>query len=339
MKSNRKFAVIGISAMAALALAAPPASAAETFKGKQITMIVGYAAGGGFDFFARLVARHYGRYIPGKPTVVVQNMPGASSVKAANFLYNVAQKDGTAIGALGSTLALNKLLGRPAKYEPAKFFWIGRLAAGDTVGILWHTTGVKTLAEAEKKQIIWAAGSPMGPTMMTAVAMNKLNGTKFKIIKGYKGSARMLSAMERGEAEGTVIGWAALQKRKGYLLKEKKLNIFYFMGYERNPELPNVPTLIESAKTPEAKQIFKLLTSREIVGRNFSAPPGMPAARGAALRLGFDRMVKDKKFLDDINKRKILINPMGGAELQQVVVDIMSTNAALAKKLKWATTP
>lgn len=339
MKSNRTLATLGVVALAAVSSAAAPATAAETFAGKQITMIVGYSAGGGFDFFARLVARHYGRYIAGNPTIVVQNMPGASSVKAANFLYNVAPKDGTMIGALGSTLALNKLLGRPAKYEPAKFYWIGRIAAGDTVGILWHTTGVKTMAEAEKKQIIWAAGSPMGPTMMTAVAMNKLNGTKFKIIKGYKGSARMLSAMERGEAEGTVIGWAALQKRKGYLLKENKLNIFYFMGYERNADLPNVPTLIESAKTPEARQIFKLLTSREIVGRNFSAPPGIPAARGAALRLGFDRMVKDKAFLDDIKKRKILINPMSGAELQQVVVDVMATDAALAKKLKWATTP
>ncbi len=339
MKPQKTLAVLGLASVAAFTLAAQPASAANEFKGKQITMIVGYSAGGGFDFFARLVARHYGNYVPGKPTVVVQNMPGASSVKAANYLYNVAPKDGTVIGALGSTLALNKLLGRPAKYDPAKFYWIGRIAAGDTVGILWHTTGVKTIADATKKQVIWAAGSPMGPTMMTAVAMNKLLGTKFKIIKGYKGSSRMLAAMERGEAEGTVIGWAALQKRKGYLLSENKLNIFYFMGYERNSELPKVPTLIEIAKTAEAKTIFKLLTSREVVGRNFTAPPGVSSAHGKALRLGFDRMVKDKAFLDDINKRNILINPMGGAELQKVVVEIMATDAALAKKLKWATTP
>lgn len=339
MKPQKTLAVLGLASVAAFALAAQPASAANEFKGKQITMIVGYSAGGGFDFFARLVARHYGNYVPGKPTIVVQNMPGASSVKAANYLYNVAPKDGTVIGALGSTLALNKLLGRPAKYDPAKFYWIGRIAAGDTVGILWHTTGVKTIADATKKQVIWAAGSPMGPTMMTAVAMNKLLGTKFKIIKGYKGSSRMLAAMERGEAEGTVIGWAALQKRKGYLLSENKLNIFYFMGYERNSELPKVPTLIEIAKTAEAKTIFKLLTSREVVGRNFTAPPGVSSAHGKALRLGFERMVKDKAFLDDINKRKILINPMGGEKLQKVVEEIMATDAALAKKLKWATTP
>ena len=315
------------------------ASAADYYKGKKITMIVGYSAGGGFDFFARLVARHYGKYIPGQPTVVVQNMPGASSVKAANYLYNAAQKDGSTIGALGSTLALNKLLGRPGKYDASKYFWIGRIAAGDSVGIVWHKAGVKSVKDAKKKSVIWAAGSPMGPTMMTAVALNKLNGAKFKIVKGYKGSSRMLAAMERGEAEGTTIGWAALKKRKAHLLRDKKVDVFFFMGYERNPDLPNIPTLIETAPTEEAKKIFRLLTSREVVGRNFNAPPGIPAKAGAALRLGFNRMIKDKAFLEDINKRGIEISPMSGAKLQKVVEEVMATDAALAKKLKWATTP
>jgi tripartite-type tricarboxylate transporter receptor subunit TctC len=334
----RKFALASLAACFFTAgMPVTAAVSADYYAGKQITMVVGYSAGGGFDFFARLVARHYGRYIPGQPTIVVQNKPGASSVKAANYLYNAARKDGSEIGALGSTLALNKLLGRPGKYDASKFFWIGRIAAGDSVGITWHSAGVKSIADAKKKQIIWAAGSPMGPTMMTAVALNKLNGTKFKIVKGYKGSSRMLAAMERGEAEGTVIGWAALNKRKQHLLRDNKVDIFYFMGYERNPELPNVPTLIETAPTEEGKKIFKLLTSREVVGRNFSAPPGIPAAAGAALRLGFERMVKDKAFLDDINKRNIAISPLSGEKLQKVVEDVMATDAALAKRLKWAT--
>lgn len=336
----RKFAIASLSACALVAaMPVTEAKSADYYAGKQITMVVGYSAGGGFDFFARLVARHYGRYIPGQPNIVVQNKPGASSVKAANYLYNAARKDGSEIGALGSTLALNKLLGRPGKYDASKFFWIGRIAAGDSVGIAWHKSGIKSIKDAQNKSFIWAAGSPMGPTMMTAVALNKLNGTKFKIVKGYKGSSRMLAAMERGEAEGTSIGWAALNKRKQHLLRDKKVNIFYYMGYERNPELPNVPTLIETAKTSEAKKIFRLLTSREVVGRNFSAPPGVSAAAGAALRLGFERMINDKAFLDDINKRGIEISPLSGEKLQKVVEEVMATDAALAKRLKWATSP
>jgi len=336
----RHFAIASLSACAFLAgMAGVTAAADDYYKGKQITMIVGYAPGGGFDFFARLVARHYGQYIPGNPTVVVQNMPGASSVKAANFLYNVARKDGSMIAALGSTIALNKLLGRPAKYNPEKYFWIGRIAAGDSVGIVWHTSTVKSMADAMTKQLIWATGSPMGPTSMTGNALNRLVGTKFKIVKGYKGSSPMLAAMERGEVEGTAIGWAALSKRKAHLLRDKKVSVFYVMAYDRDPALPTVPTLIEIAKTDEAKKIFRLLSSSEVIGRNFSAPPGLSAAAGKALRDGFDRMVNDKAFLDDLKKRDIPISPMGGADLQKVVAEVMATDDALAKRLKWATSP
>ena len=336
----RKFAIAGLSACAIVAgISGTAATAEDYYKGKQINMIVGYAAGGGFDFFARLVARYYGQYIPGNPTIVVQNMPGASSVKAANFLYNVAKKDGSTIAALGSTMALNKLLGRPAKYNPEKLFWIGRIAAGDSVGIVWHTASVKSMEDAMTKQLIWATGSPMGPTSMTGNALNKLVGTKFKIIKGYKGSSPMLAAMERGEVEGTAIGWAALSKRKAHLLRDKKVSVFYLMGYERDPALPDVPTLIEIAKTPEAKKIFRLLSSSEVIGRNYSAPPGLSVAAGKALRVGFDRMIKDKAFLDDLKKRDIPISPMGGADLQKVVEEVMATDAALAERLKWATSP
>jgi len=335
----RKLAIAALFACAIVASAfGTGAHATDYYKGRQVTMIVGYAAGGGFDFFARLVARHYGHYIPGNPTVIVQNMPGASSVKAANYLFNVAPKDGSVVAALGSTVALNKLLGRPGKYDPAKYFWIGRIAAGDTVGIVWSTTSVESAADFSKKQVIWATGSPMGPTMMTGVALNKLVGAKLKIVKGYKGSSPMLAAMERGEVEGTAIGWAALSKRKAHLLRDKKVRVLYTMGYSRDPSLPDVPTLIEIAKTSEAKKIFKLLSSSEVIGRNFSAPPGLSAAAGEALRLGFDRMVKDTAFLDDLKKRDIPISPMSGADLQKVVEEVMATDEALAKRLRWATT-
>ena len=324
---------------ASVAISFAPATAEDFYKGKQVTLVVGYGAGGGFDFFARVLATHYGRYIPGNPTVVVQNMPGASSVKAANYLFSAAKKDGTVLGALGSTLALNQLLGRPGKYDAGKFYWVGRLAAGDTVGIVWHAAGVKSVEGLKKKQVVWAGGSRMGPNVMLAAALNNLLGTQLKIVQGYKGSSKMIAAMEQQEAEATITGWSALKNRKSHLLSGNKVNVLFYMGYEREASLPNVPTLIEIGQTDEARQIFKLLTSREVVGRNYNAPPGIPAAQGATLRLAFDRMVTDKAFLNDIAKRKISISPMGGAKLQAVIEDVMKTDAALAQKLKAATTP
>lgn len=333
------FATIGLGAAVAANL--PAVYAADDFyKGREIKMIVGYSAGGGFDFYARLVAQYFSRHIPGNPRIVVQNMPGASSVKAANYLYNAASKDGTVLGALGSTLVLNKMLGRPAKYDPAKFVWIGRIDSGDAVGLAWHDSGVASIDDAKKKQVAMAGGSRMGPAVMVPAALNNLLGTKFKIIQGYRGSAKMVAAMERGEAAGTATyGLAALLNNKAHWLRENKVNILFIMALDRNPAIPNVPTLIELGKTDEQKAVLRLLTSRSVIGRNFTAPPGIPAERAALLRKAFDELASDAQFREYTKSKQINIDPMSGEKLEAFVNKVTDVSPAVIERAKKATTP
>jgi len=329
--------VLGAAVAASIA---GTASADDFYKGRQITMIVGYSAGGGFDIYARIVAAHLGRYIPGNPTIVVQNMPGASSVKAANYLFNVAKKDGTDLGALGSTLVLNYLFGLPGKYEPTKFAYIGRLSSGDSVGVSWHTTGVASIADAKKKSIPLAAGARTGSAVMVPAALNALLGTRFKIIQGYDGANKMVTAMERGEVGGTAAyGLVALLKSKQQWLKDKQVNILFINALERNPAIPDVPTLIELGQTKDDKAIMRLLTSDSVVGRHYTAPPGLPQARVATLRAAFDAMIKGAAFLDFVKAKNIDIDPMSGEKLAAFVEQVCDISPALVEKAKKVTAP
>jgi tripartite-type tricarboxylate transporter receptor subunit TctC len=319
---------------------ASPASAREDefFKGRTISIVVGYVAGGGFDLAARLLAAHYGRHIPGNPNIIVQNMPGGSSVVAANYLYNVAPKDGTTIGALGSTIVINKVLRRPAKYEFDKFLWIGRLDAGDSLAVTWHTSGVRTIADAKVKAIPMAGGTSMGPAVMAPVALNKLLGTKFQIVRGYDGSAAMVMAMEKGEAAGTAtFGLTALLVTKQHWLREKLVNILFLSSLERSPALPDVPTMIELAENDEQRAIFNLLTSEAVIGRNFTAPPGLPPERAATLRRAFDNLVADPVFINDLKARDIVISPWSGAKLEEYVKSVGALEPAMVERAIWAT--
>ncbi len=315
-----------------------PASADDFYKGRTISIVVGYVAGGGYDLAARLLAAHYGRHLEGNPQFIVQNMPGGSSVVAANYLYNVAPKDGTVIGALGSTIVINKVLGRPAKYETDKFLWIGRLDAGDSVALTWHTSGVRTIADAKTKSIPVAGGSSMGPAVMGPTALNKLIGTKFQIVRGYDGSASMVAAMEKGEAAGTTtFGLTALLYTKQHWLKDNLVNVLFLSSSERHPAIPDVPTMIELAENDEQRAIFNLLTSEAVIGRNFTAPPGLPADRAAILRRGFDSLVADPAFLADLKSRDIEISPWSGAKLQEYVRTVTALDDKTVQRAIWAT--
>lgn len=323
----------------ALAVALPASARADDFfKGRTIQVIVGYVAGGGYDLAARLLAAHYGRHIPGNPSIIVQNMPGGSSVVAANYLYNVAPKDGTTIGALGSTIVINKVLRHPAKYEPDKFLWIGRLDAGDSVAVTWHTSGVRTIADAKVRSVPMAGGSSMGPAVMGPVALNKLLGTKFQIVRGYTGSATMVAAMEKGEAAGTsTFGLTALLYTKQHWLKDNLVNILFLSALERNPAIPNVPTMLELAENEEQRAIFNLLTSEAVIGRNFTAPPGLPPERAATLRRAFDSLVADPGFINDLKSRDIVISPWNGHKLEEYVRSVGALDPAMVERAIWAT--
>jgi len=339
----KKTIVLALAAPIGLALTALPAAAqdqASFFAGRTLTMVVGYPPGGGYDLAARMLVQHMGRFIPGKPNIIAKNMPGASSFKAANYVYNIAPKDGTVMGALDATIPLAQMLTKRGKFDPAKFYWIGRLAADDSVGLSWHSSGISTIEDAKKKEVAMSAGGAMGPASMIGHALNRLVGTKFKVILGYRGSSPMVAAMEKGEvgAAGTY-GFTALKTLKKDWLDNKKVNLLYVVSYDRNPEFPNVPTLPELGVTDMDKKVLRMITARSAVGRAYVAPPGIDAARGQALRRAFDTMVQDKAFLADMKKRNFDVSPATGEQTAKVVADVVSSDKTTVERTRWATTP
>lgn len=335
----RKSAVITIVATAAIGAGMPAlADDADLFAGKTVTMVIGYPPGGGYDLAARMVVQFYGKFIPGHPNMVAQNMPGASSFKASNYVYNVAAKDGTVLGALDSTIPLAQKTKHQGKFEPEKFLWIGRLAADDSVGLTWHSSGVKTVADAEKKQIAMASGGASGPAAMICWALNRLTGTRFKVILGYRGSAPMVASMEQGETGGAgTFGWNALKLLKRNWIEQKLVNVIYVVALHRNPELPDVPALPELAKNDIDRKVLTMIASRSEIGRAYVGPPGIAAERARVLRGAFDAMVKDPDFIADMTKRKFDMSPASGADIQKIVEEVMDAPPAVVERTTWAT--
>jgi len=317
----RAFRWAAIAALFDAAIIAPRAEAQDDFfKGRTITIYVGYGSGGGFDLFARFAAHHIGRHIPGEPTVVVQNMPGAGSIRAANFVFNAAPKDGTALGLITPTVALEEALGTAGvKFKAAEFIWIGRVAPLVDLSVTWNTSKVKTIADARLHEAAMAASGPGSTSVVYLNVLNRISGTKFKVITGYSGSTEGMLAMERGETDGAMTSWSTLTVSKADWLKQKKVNILVQYVGQRIPELPDVPTLIDLGKTPEEKQLFALLSSGAEIGRSVMAPPGLPADRAKTLRAAFDAMVKDREFIADVERAGEEFNPMSGDKLQGVI--------------------
>lgn len=304
-----------------------PASSADFYKDKTVSIVIGSAAGGSYDAYARLLARHLARFIPGNPVIVSRNMPGAAGVQAANFIYNVAPKDGTAIGATLNTVPLTQLLEpQKAEFKSEEFHWIGGVASLASVLATWHTSGVKTLEDAQRKEVLIGATTP-GTTMeMYPLLANNLLQTKFKVITGYKGGAEINIAMERGEVQGRGGNtFLAYSFQNPDWIRDKKINFIFQMTLERDPAHTDTPTLLEYAKTKEQKQIISLMASTETIGRSFMAPPRLPPATSALLRKAFDQVVEDSGFLADAKKAQLDINPISGEKLQQVVAGMTST--------------
>ena len=333
-------AAIAVASVVA-ALAAAPAGAADNaalFAGKTINIVIGYPPGGGFDLAARMVVQYYGRFIPGNPSMVAQNMPGASSFKASNYIYNVAPKDGTYLGALDSTIPLAQKTKGGGKFQPEKFAWIGRISADDSVGLVWHTTGVKTIEDARHKQVMMASGAAAGPSAMICWALNRLAGTKFKVILGYNGSGPMVASMEQGETGGAgTFGYNALKLLKRHWIEQKLVNIIYTSGLKRNPELPDVPALPELGKNDLDRRALEMIAARSDIGRAYAGPPGMSPERVEVMRRAFDTMVKDPTFLADMAKRKFELSPATGEEVQKVVTSVMEASPEVVERTTWAT--
>ena len=324
---------------AALGLPSLPCAAQEVadfYKGKQIAIVVGFTPGGSSSLYAQALARHMGRYLPGSPNLIVQHVPGAGGLVAANNVYNTAPRDGTTFAITGRTVAIEPLLGnKNAKFDARQFNWIGTANVEYTTCALWHTAKVKTLQDALSTEAIVGGSGADATEVVFPKAANKLVGTKFKVVLGYPGSTEILLAMERGEVEGFCgIGWTFLKLRKGDWLKDKKINILYQMSLEKHPELPDVPAIIDYAKTSDDRKVFEFLFAPQEMGRPFFAPPGVPAERVRALREAFAQTLKDPQFLADADKMGVEVQHVGGEQIQQLVERIYASPPEVIARAK-----
>ena len=322
--------------MAALPLGMAQADAISDFyKGKSVSIYVGYSAGGGYDTYARLLARHLGKQIPGNPTVVVQNMPGAGSARMVNWLYNVAPKDGTALGASARGIAFDTLLGQPgSKFDSQKLSWIGSMNNEVSVCVAWHTTGVKSIDEMYSKQLLVGGTGGSADTDQFPNVMNGILGTKFKVIVGYRGGNDINLAMERGEVQGRCgWSWSSVVSTRANWLKEKKISILVQLALSKHADLKDVPLITDLAKSEEQKAILKLVFARQVLGRPIIAPPKLPADRLAALRKAFMDVMKDKAFKAEADRAKMETEAVSGEEIQKLLDEAYKTPAPVVKKV------
>ncbi len=332
--SLRALAIAGI----ALALPAAPAQAeslADFYKGKNVELLIGYSGGGGYDVYARLLARHMGRHIPGNPTIVPRNMPGAGSLVLANWLYNVAPKDGTAFGIIGRGTGFDTLLGnKAAQFDATKFTWIGSANNEVSVCVAWNTSPIKKFEDMLTRELIVGGTSSSADTDQFPRITNGVLGTRMKIVTGYPGGNEVGLAMERGEVQGRCgWSWSSVESTHPDWVKNKRINILAQLSLEKHPDLPNVPLIMDFAKTEEQKQIFRLVFARQVMGRPFVAPPGVPPERVAALRKAFMDAMADPALLAEAKKLQLEITPVSGEKVQQLVEEVYQTPKAIADKV------
>ncbi|MFT5539710.1 MAG: tripartite-type tricarboxylate transporter receptor subunit TctC [Alphaproteobacteria bacterium] len=337
---TKSFLRLTTALLLAIATLYPMATHADAisdfYKSKQVKLIIGTGVGGGYDINGRLLARHLARHIPGKPTLVVQNMPGAGSRKAAGYVYKVAPKDGSVMAQVLNTLPLLQALGvTGGGFNVANFQWIGNLSNDVNLVDVWHTAPVKNVGDARKTQVILGATSPGSLSGMIPTVMNNILGTKFKIVTGYKSGTAIDLAVERGEVQGRAgAAWTVLVKSYPHLIKGKKFVHLAQMGLKRASGLENVPLLTELARNDEERALLEIFSSPAAVGKPTVAAPGVPADRIRALRAAYDATMKDPKFLADAERQGLAIGPIDGSDLQKIVEKTVKASPALLAKAK-----
>ena len=329
--------------IAASALGILPASAQQSvdefYTGKTITLSIGFAPGGGYDIYGRLVARHLGKHIPGKPSIVAQNMPGAGSMRAAQHLATIAPKDGTALATFGRQMGITPLLNPAAKYDGRQLTWLGSVTNEVSTCVTWHTSPVKDWNALLTTPVTFAGDGPGADPDVFANLYNNVFGTKIKIISGYRGTNPMILAMERGEVDGLCgYSWSTIKSRHQTWLKEKKINILIQAAMQKEADIPNVPLALDLAKTEEQQQVLKVFLYGQEMARPFAAPPDVPADRKAALREAFEKMLKDPEFLAEIKKLNLDLNPISGAAIDKMLKELYATPKHILERAALAAT-
>jgi tripartite-type tricarboxylate transporter receptor subunit TctC len=331
---SRILVLCGVVLAAAVHASAPQAQPADNFyNNKQISLVVGYNPGGTYDIYSRVASTWLPRYISGHPRIIVRNMPGAGGAKAANFLYQQGSKDGLTIGMISQAAALQQVIQDPAvDYDVTKFAWLGRITPVVEVTSVWHTSPVKTIQDATKRETVLGATAAGATSAIMPNVMNQIVGTKFKITKGYSGTTGAMLAMERGEVEGSHATAENLVIGKPDWLRDKKISVLVQYAQERHSAFPDAPAMVEFGKTDQDKQVLALFGSTAEIGRSLVAPPGVPAERLDVLRKAFVSMVNDPAFKEELEKRNMEFGPMPGEELQKRVTQTVEVPQEVAKR-------
>ena len=335
--SWRRMVVASVVVAGFAVVCAFPASAEDAaafYKGKHLKIVVGSGVGGGYDGYARLLGRHIGDHIPGHPKLVVQNMPGASGIKATNWLYNVAPKDGTVMGATFNNLLIEPLLGDKAtRFDPRKFEWIGGISRQYTTCAVWHTSSIHSIQDAEKRMVRVSTTGMTGNSARLPLMLNKLLGTKFKVIAGYSTSGMRL-ALERGEVEGICgFSYDTFTASNPEWVKDHKIRFYLQTGMQPIKELPGVPSMLDAVKNPTDRAALKVLSMKDEYGRPHMFPPDVPKYLLTAVRRAFDASMKDPKLLADADRMHVSVDPTTGEAMAQAIREAYAAPKAVVARL------
>ncbi|MBO0752335.1 MAG: hypothetical protein J2P53_09495 [Bradyrhizobiaceae bacterium] len=302
-----------------------PVAAADFYQGRTINLFIGHSAGGGYDLYARVLARYLGRHIPGNPAVVPVNMPGAGSLRAANYLYTAAPKDGTAIATFSRGMAIMPLLGS-AQFDGRRFTWLGSITTDVSVCVAWATTGIRSFDDLSSRQFVAGGEAAGSDPNYFALMFKNLLGARIKLVSGYPGTNDITLAMERGEVDGLCgISWSTVKSRHADWIASNKINVLVQAGFEKVPDLPEVPLAADLVKGTQERQILRLLLTSHVMARPFAAPPEIPADRKDILRKAFDETMNDPEFRAEALRLQLDVNPITGASIDTHLQEVYAT--------------
>jgi len=339
LRSHLRMTGLALGLAAAFASTANAESVEDFYRGKTVTLVIGYSVGGGYDLYGRLLARYLGKHIPGQPTIVAQNREGAGSLRAAIYIFNAAPKDGTVIGTFSRSMAVAPLLNE-APFDATKFTWLGSISTDVNVCATWKASPIKTWNDMlEKPFKLGGLGAGADPDIF-ALMFKNVFGAKIKLVTGYPGTNDVALAMERGEVDGLCgLSWSTMKTRHGDWLAGKKVNIPVQAGLHKESEIADVPSVMDLAKTPEQTQIVRLILASQEMARPFAAPPGIPEDRKRALTDAFAATMKDPDFLAEAAKMKADVNPVSAAAIESLLADVYKTPKDVVAKAAKATAP
>jgi tripartite-type tricarboxylate transporter receptor subunit TctC len=316
---------LGAAALMVAWFLVTPGTCADFYQGKTLKLVIGYSAGGGYDLYARMLAKYLGGHIPGNPTVVPSNMEGAGSLRAANYLYSAAPKDGTVIGTFSRSFAIAPLISS-APFDARKFTWLGSITKDVSVCVTWHSSAIKSWNDMMSRQFVAGGEAAGSDPNIFALMYKNVFGANVKLVSGYPGTNDIMLAMERGEVDGLCgISWSTIKGRHTDWISQNKINIPVQAAMQKDPQLPNVPLVFELVKSQQQAQILKLLIATQVLARPFAAPPELPSDRTEILRKAFDDTMSDPDFRAEADRLSIDVDPISGPSIQALVDEIYTT--------------